>query len=62
MDESRDCHTKLNKSDREGEISWGIHYIWNLKRNVTSELTKQKDTHRLRIWTYNCQGEEWGEG
>ena len=24
------------------------HYMWNLKRNDTNELTKQKETHRLR--------------
>ena len=28
------------KSDREGEISYGIPYMWNLKRNDTNELTK----------------------
>ena len=32
--------------------------MWNLKRNDTNELTKQKETHRLKAWTYGC----WGEG
>ena len=32
------------KSDREEEIP----YTWNIKRNDTNELTKQKETHRLR--------------
>ena len=32
--------------------------MWNLKRNDTNELTKQKATHRLKAWTYGC----WGEG
>ena len=36
------------KSDREGEISYDIPYMWNLKRNDTTELTKQKKTHKLR--------------
>ena len=36
------------KSDREGEISCDIPCIWNLKRNDTNELTKQKKIHRLR--------------
>ena len=30
------------KSDREGEISYDIPYMWNLKRNDTNELTNQK--------------------
>ena len=44
MDGTRDCHTEWSKSDREGEISYGISYMWNLKRNDTNELTKWKDT------------------
>ena len=27
-----------SKSDREGEISYDIPYMWNLKRNDTNEL------------------------
>ena len=50
VDEPRQCHTEGNKSDRGGEI------LWNLKRNDTNELTKQKETHRLREWTYGCRG------
>ena len=34
----------LSKSDGEGEMSYGIPYMWNLKRNDTNELTKQKET------------------
>ena len=44
------------KSDREGEISYGIPYMWNRKINVTNELTKQKETHRLGEEAYGCQG------
>ena len=29
----------LHKSDREGEISYDIPFMWNLKRNDTNELT-----------------------
>ena len=36
--------------------------MWNLKRNYTNELTKQKETHRLREGTYGCQGDRRGEG
>ena len=39
-------------------MSHDIPYMWNLKRNDTNELTKQKETHRLRKPTHGC----WGEG
>ena len=45
-------------SQTEREILYDIPYMWNLKRNDTNELTKQKETHRLRKQTYGC----WGEG
>ena len=44
------------KSDREGGASYDILYMWNRKRNDTNELTKQKETHRLREWGYSCRG------
>ena len=52
------------KSDREGEISYDIPYMWNLKRNDTNELTyKTEETHKLREGTYGCQvGGGGGEG
>ena len=60
MDGPRDCHTEWSKSDREGEISYDISHMWNLKRNDTNELTKQKETHRLRGWIYACWGKDEG--
>ena len=41
-----------SKSDREGEISHDIPYVWNLKRKDTSELRKQKDSliWRTNLW------------
>ena len=38
-----------DSSNREGEISCDIIYLWNLKRNNTNELIKQKQTHRLMV-------------
>ena len=43
MAEPRNCHAASNKSDRGGEILYDIIYMWNLKRNDTNELTKQKE-------------------
>ena len=31
--------------------------MWNLKRNDTNELTKQREAHRFRKQIYGCQGE-----
>ena len=62
MDGSRDCHAEWSKSDREGKISYGIPYMWNLKINDIDELIKQKETHWLREWTYDCWWEGWGDG
>ena len=44
MDGCRECDTEWTKSDREGEISHDILYMWSLKRNDTNELTKQRDS------------------
>ena len=33
----------LRKSDREGEMLYDILHVWNLKRNDSNELTKQKE-------------------
>ena len=44
---------------RPRKISYDIPYMWNLKRNDTNKLTKQKQTHRLQEPTY---GWGWGGG
>ena len=49
---------ELGESDREAEVSYGIPYMWNLKRNDTKELTKQKQTHKLMI----AGGKDGGKG
>ena len=48
MDGPSGCYIEGSKSEREGEILYDIPYMWNLKRNDTNELTKQKQTHKLR--------------
>ena len=60
MDGPSECHTEWSKSDREEELSYDISHMWNLKRNDTNELTKQKKTHRLRGWTYGGWGKDEG--
>ena len=54
MDGPRGYHTKWSKSDRERQILYNITYM-NL-------FTKQKQTHRLREWTYGYWGEGWRGG
>ena len=61
MDGPGNSYTKWSKSDRERQLLY-IAYMWNLKIMIQMNLfTKQKQTHRLRKWTYGYQrGEEWG--
>ena len=37
-------------------------YMWNLKRNDTNALTKQKETRRLKRTNLRWPGERLGEG
>ena len=61
MDRRGDCHAEWSESDREGGILHDIPYMWSVKRNYTNELTKHKQAHRLRDWTYGClQGRSRG--
>ena len=48
---------RKSKSDREGQISYDIAYMWNLKNMVQmSQFAGQKLRHRCREWTYGHQG------
>ena len=38
MDGARDCHPDGSSLDREGELSYDIRYLSNLKRNDISAL------------------------
>ena len=42
-------------SQTEEKYHMDIPYMWNPKRNDTSELIKQKEAHRLRKRTHGCQ-------
>ena len=43
MDEPRDYHTKFSKSYRERQITYGIAFMWNLKKMIQINLlTKRK--------------------
>ena len=57
MDGPRECHTERSKSDREGETSYDIPYMWNLKRNDTNEFTYKRETQRLRKMDLWLSGE-----
>ena len=51
----------VNISILRKKIQRLIPYMWNLKRNDTNKLTKQKHTLRLGEQTC-CQGRRMGEG
>ena len=40
-----DLNSVIKNQDREGEISYDITSIWNLKRNVTNELTYKTERY-----------------
>ena len=44
MDKPRDYHTKWNKSEQEGQITYSITYKWNLKYNTNEHIY---ETERL---------------
>ena len=57
-------NTKWSKSDREGQISYDITYMWNLKNDTNELIYKQKQTHRHRKQTddYQKGKQGWEEG
>ena len=38
MDGPRDYHAKWSKSDRERQMSYGITYMWDLKKMIKMNL------------------------
>ena len=63
MSGPRECHTEWSKSDRKGEISYDISFMWNLKIKDTNELTYKTETDsqtsRMFLW---LPGEGCGQG
>ena len=57
-----DCHTEWSRSDRGGEISRDIPYVWNLKRNYTNELIYKTeiDSQTLRMNIRLPRRKNWG--
>ena len=63
MDGLRNYHTECSKSERERQISYETTNMWNLIKNDTKELTKQKQTQGFQKQTYVYQrGNTVGEG
>ena len=46
MDETKDSHTELSKSERERQIPYDITYIWHLIYS-TNETFHRKGNHGL---------------
>lgn len=52
--------SEANQAENEN-ILMNILYGWNLKRNVTNELTYKAEIHRHRKWTHGCREKDsWG--
>ena len=61
MDEHKGYYAKWNWKDRERQLPYDFTSMWNLKLKKTNK-TKQKQTHRYRKQTGNCQSRgvwEW---
>ena len=54
MDGPTDYHTKGSMPDREGQISWDITYMWNLKKKkykwrLNTDPEGNKDFKKWRV-------------
>ena len=63
MDETRDYHTKLSKSEKDKYIYLHAEYFYLKKKVQMNVFTKQKETLRLQKPTYGYQnGKVGGRG
>ena len=60
MDGPRDYHTKWSKPVREGQISYAIAYMWNIKKNDTNDLISKTEgdsqTYKTNLWLQKQSG------
>ena len=68
MDGPTDYHTKWSQSDSESQTSYGITYMWNLRKSIQMNLlAEQKQLHRfwkMNLWLPKGMGgrEGWNKG
>ena len=63
VDATRDSHTKRSKPEREGQIPYGITYMWNLKYGTNEPMYKTEtdsQTWRIDLWLPRGRGEGMG--
>ena len=60
MDGLRGCHTERSQSDREGEISDDIPYMWDPETHDTSEFNLQNGKRLTDLGNkLTVAGEKW---
>ena len=62
MGVTRGSQTKWSKSEREGQISYGITYMWNPKYGTNEPSTKQKTDSDTENRPVVAKEEEGGRG
>ena len=65
MDGTRDSHTKLSQSEREGQIPYDITSMWNLIYGTNKPFHRKEKswTCRIDLWLPGGRGRErhgWG--
>ena len=50
MDGSGDGHINWSKSNTEGQVSYAVIYVWNLKQNDIKESEKRSSLSRIQLF------------